>query len=422
MIASFKPKILIDIGSSTVKVYKLNFQGSVQLLETNSFQFKQDFDPSQGLAQENRKKLLDYIVAIKRKYPGCIYKTYATALFRKMSAEAGKKMIDEFYSKTGIFFNIISHEMESFYLQRGVLSKFPSNEVTLLINIGGGSTELAVVKNHKLLGEYNINIGAGVVMSKFPKLNDIYSGYPLEVVVNDVKQMLPDIKSKIKLAFYTGGELTYMLRSDYKLVSNDLFDDAHHPYKIQLADFGGKNEKIFSEIRLKELESYMPEDPKWMHGARGCSAIAQAICEKYNIDTIVPSNINTMDGVCEQEFKMVTLSGSFRKHLDYILGVKSFLEKQGTTIISPRFSVPKNPREEFVVFDGEEGMAPLDLERYHLDCIAKSDALIVCDPDGYVGASALIEIGAASNLGKRIIFTEKPQEFMLNTLPAEVGL
>jgi len=67
-------------------------------------------------------------------------------------------------------------------------------------------------------------------------------------------------------------------------------------------------------------------------------------------------------------------------------------------------------------------MSPLELERHHLSSIANSDALIVCDPEGYVGASALIEIGFANALGKRIIFTEKPEEFMLNTLPADVNL
>lgn len=90
--------------------------------------------------------------------------------------------------------------------------------------------------------------------------------------------------------------------------------------------------------------------------------------------------------------------------------------------MSPRFSDPKNPGEEFVVFDGEEDASPVELERYHLDAITKSDALIVCNPDGYVGASAMIEIGYAQSLGKRVIFIEKPQEFMLNTLPAEIGL
>jgi CheY-like chemotaxis protein len=101
--------------------------------------------------------------------------------------------------------------------------------------------------------------------------------------------------------------------------------------------------------------------------------------------------------------------------------LKKELEAKGIAILSPRFEEPKNPGEEFVVFSGEEGISPLQLERHHLNSITKSDALMVCDPQGYVGASALIEIGFAHALNKRVIYTEKPQEFMLNTLPGETG-
>ncbi len=170
------------------------------------------------------------------------------------------------------------------------------------------------------------------------------------------------------------------------------------------------------------MESLLPENPNWMHGARGCSAIAQAICEKYKLETLIPSDSNLINGVSRKEFRTVTLSGSFRKHLEYILKVRKLLLESNIDVLSPRFTEPKNPGEEFVVFGGEENMSPLQLERHHLHSIASSDALIVCDPEGYVGASALIEIGYANSLGKRIIFTEKPEEFMLNTLPAEIGL
>lgn len=102
--------------------------------------------------------------------------------------------------------------------------------------------------------------------------------------------------------------------------------------------------------------------------------------------------------------------------------MKDKLEQSGIKVLSPRFTKPKNPGEQFVVFTGEEGLSPLELERHHLKSISESDALVVCDPDGYVGASALLEIGFANSLGKRIIFVEKPEEFMLNTLPTEIGL
>ena len=90
-------------------------------------------------------------------------------------------------------------------------------------------------------------------------------------------------------------------------------------------------------------------------------------------------------------------------------------------ILSPKFHTPKNPWEEFVIFEWEEGKSPLELERNHLKMIEDSDALIVCNQGWYVWASALIEIWYANALWKRIIFTEKPEEFMLQTLPSEVG-
>jgi hypothetical protein len=213
-----------------------------------------------------------------------------------------------------------------------------------------------------------------------------------------------------------------MQLTKYKLDDNKLFEDKLHPSVISFGNFVLKNEEIFKEISLTELESLMPSDPRWMHGARGCSALAQAIYTKYAINTIIPSNANLIDGVARQEFRTVTLSGSFRKHLEYILKVRNQLIGNNVEVLSPRFTDPKNPGEEFVVFAGEEGCSPLQLERRHLNAIDKSDALIVCDPDGYVGASAMLEIGYSHSSGKRIIFVEKPEEFMLNTLPAEVGL
>lgn len=87
----------------------------------------------------------------------------------------------------------------------------------------------------------------------------------------------------------------------------------------------------------------MPENPTWMHGARACSALAQAICEKYGVETIVPSNSNLINGVARQEFRHVTISGSFRKHLEHILKIRKQLVEKGTEVLSPRFIEPKKP-------------------------------------------------------------------------------
>jgi len=84
-------------------------------------------------------------------------------------------------------------------------------------------------------------------------------------------------------------------------VAPEVFEDIDHPRMINLAKFQARNREIFQSVQLSELEKYMPEDPLWMHGARVCSVIAQAICEKFQVKTIVPSDSNTVHGMVRQE-------------------------------------------------------------------------------------------------------------------------
>ena len=91
-----------------------------------------------------------------------------------------------------------------------------------------------------------------------------------------------------------------MICANYPLQNNTLFQDKDHPFFIELNNFQIKNKNIYEKITFKELENLMPDNPKWMHGARTCSAIAQAICERYNIITIIPSNSNIINGVVRE--------------------------------------------------------------------------------------------------------------------------
>ena len=414
-------KILIDIGSSTIKVYISDGERCV-LDMTKSIAFKEGFDPEKGIEEKKKKELIDLLLQVKKKSNGTPIKAYATALYRKLNPKTKNNLLDEIHQKTGVYFNVIDQNLENHYLEKAMISKCDLKEPILLINIGGGSTELVVIKNKVGVCRENIDLGVGQINTKYIDINSGVSGISLESVVSYVKTLLPKLPEKPVYAFYTGGELTFMKRADYPLHKNNLFLDLDHPYKISTSDFAKSNKKLFRVITLTQLEKIMPENPTWMHGARGCSAIAQAICEKYEIKEIIPSDSNLINGVMRGEHRSVTISGSFRKHLDYILGVRKQIIQTGAKVLSPRFSEPKNPGDEFVIFGGEEGFSPLELERYHLKSIENSDALIVCSPQGYVGASALIEIGYAHALGKRIIFTEKPEEFMLNTLPSEIGL
>ena len=413
--------ILIDAGSSTVKVYRHAGEKPEMILQ-KSISFKSGFDSEKGISATAKKELFDLMNSINKNNPHTKIKIFATGIFRKLSPAAKISFVDEFFLETGALFNIIGQELENFYLQMALLGKANLSEPALLINIGGGSTELAVVSSGKVLERKNIDLGVGSINEKFPKINSEISDAKPSSVIEFVKNLLPNLETTPRVAFYTGGELNYMQLAGYALKKNFLFEDADHPLTISFENFSKRNVEVFSKIKLSELEALVPEDPKWMHGARGCSAIAQAICEKYGVQIIVPSNSNLIDGAARQEFRSVTISGSFRKHLERIAELKKYFESYGIEVLSPKNLKAKNPGEEFVVFDGSEKMSALQLEREHLVAIEKADALIVCNPAGYVGASALMEIGFAHAHGKKIIFLEKPEEFLLNKMPAKIGL
>jgi len=421
-------KIILDVGSSTVKVYRVA-NNKLKHIQNKSIFFKEGFTSDFGISEKNKKLLIDFLKQTKEDNQDALIEIYATSMFRKMSTRAQQQLVDDIFESTGLYFGIIPHDLESFYMQQALVGKY-NNELALIINIGGGSTELIVMKGRDVLKTHELeNLGVGTLITKYPEINNPVSGVGLTDLVKEIKEILPDIDQKVETAFYSGGELTYMKLADYTLTKNNLFQDGSHPNLISFTNFKKNNNDIFKKITLNELEKLMPENPKWMHGARACSAIAQAICEKYSIKNIIPSDSNLVDGIARRSFRKVVISGSFRKFLKEILEVKKELAQKGVEILSPRFTEPKNPGEEFVVFEGEEGESPLVSERHHINSIEQADALIVVNPKGYkgikkgyVGASSLIKIGYAHALRKKIIFTEIPEEFMLNTLPAQFGL
>ncbi|MDT7868385.1 MAG: hypothetical protein RQ894_00995 [Candidatus Pacebacteria bacterium] len=226
-------KILVDIGSSTVKVYKYS-NGKLSLALQKSLYFKEGFDPEKGISQENKKELFEILEKVKEENKDIPIRLYATGIFRKLAPETKVNFIDEVFLRTGLYFNIIDQDLENFYLEMALVGKCNLNEPLLLINIGGGSTELVVMYGKEAIERVNLDFGVGKILTDFPQINDEFSKVKLEEVVNYVKNLLPKVQNKPKIAFYTGGELTYMKLANYPLKKNNLFEDEDHPFLIEL--------------------------------------------------------------------------------------------------------------------------------------------------------------------------------------------
>lgn len=249
---------LIDIGSSTIKVYS-RIGKTVSLIAQKSFDFKETFNEN-GLSQKSKLELFAFFEYLIKSYSMTNRNTkiYATGIFRDIKEK--KEFVEEFFSKTGLFFNIISHELEAFYLEKAWVNKNCKNVSRLLvINIGGKTTELLLYENGKINGEpQKLALGVGTILKKYPTINNTYSSHSLELIVEEIteniKKQLPPNDSTYDAAIYTGGELTYMKCAEYPLGVNTIFDDDVHPYMISTGEYIKRNNSIFSEVSISDLK------------------------------------------------------------------------------------------------------------------------------------------------------------------------
>lgn len=115
------------------------------------------------------------------------------------------------------------------------------------------------------------------------------------------------------------------------------------------------------------------------------------------------------------------ISGSFRKYYKDICEAIVDFEKAGVEVLSPKRSKITNPGEEFAILETDASKDMKTLEMNHLEAIHKADFLYVCDPAGYIGASALLEIGFALACKKKLCFLEQPKDAVIGSFADLIG-
>lgn len=288
----------IDLGSSTIKVYC--FEDKLKLVEEHSIYFKNDFDAEKGISESNLKELCDYFEMIKNKYDLKYYNTniFVTGIFRNLVYEKRIELVKLFNDKFDLHFNIISHGIENYYLAKAMQNDY-NNKKVLIINMGGKTTELVTFVGSKITDTKNLNLGVADLLNNFDKVNDKYSGNSVSEMVDFVNERLSNVELEkdYDCAIFTGGEERFELLTGFNLVDNTLFNDNIHKYMLSLEDYIKGTEKVFNEISMEELYALMPSNPKWMDGARSGAIIPLALFKMANVNWIIPSDLNLINGV-----------------------------------------------------------------------------------------------------------------------------
>lgn len=290
----------IDLGSSTIKVYK--YETELKLLEEHSIYFKNGFSEDNGISLENKTELLAYFKSLKEKYSLEYVNThiFVTGIFRNLTYLKKQELVRLFNDEFDLHFNIISHGLENYYLGKAMDNDY-NNKKVLIINMGGKTTELVTFNNNKITDRCNLKIGVAELLNKFPEVNEQIATCKIQDMSDFVKEAIKDVKfdTDYDCCIFTGGEERFERLTNFDLEENTLFNDGIHKYMVSYDNYVKGCEKVFydSKYTLDNLYKLMPQNPKWMDGARAGAILPLAIFDLANIKYIVPSDLNLINGV-----------------------------------------------------------------------------------------------------------------------------
>jgi exopolyphosphatase / guanosine-5'-triphosphate,3'-diphosphate pyrophosphatase len=162
---------IIDMGSNSVRmiIMKIFDNGSYKMID----QAKEMVRLSEGMAEDNMLQpaaVKRTVVALKlfRKFIEYydVGKTIAVATAGVRNAVNGDEFIRKVIDETGFEFDVIPGEMEAYYDYLGVINTIAVDNCVIL-DIGGGSTEIIHVEKRRVKNSVSIPFGAVNMTEKF---------------------------------------------------------------------------------------------------------------------------------------------------------------------------------------------------------------------------------------------------------------
>tara|TARA_B110000116_G_scaffold31880_1_gene24074 strand:+ start:1648 stop:2544 length:897 start_codon:yes stop_codon:yes gene_type:complete len=159
----------IDIGSNAIRLLISNIivlNKSAPISTKNSLvrvpiRLGQDAFTIGEISNENIERLVDTMLSFKllmKVHKVEKYLAYATSALR--SSSNGKNIVDLILSKSGLKIQIINGKKEAELITNNSIFKFEGNHKTYcFIDVGGGSTELTLFKNQKVVISKSFKIG-----------------------------------------------------------------------------------------------------------------------------------------------------------------------------------------------------------------------------------------------------------------------
>ena len=293
-------EIIIDIGSGNIKAYSIDEEKEIKSVYLKNIMFKKNFSKENGIAEKDKRELIEAIREIQKQNVNIPIHAYATSIFRMLSKELLEKLQKEIEAETGIKINVITQHQEELYMAKAEGNIEELEEPYLVSCVGGSSTEMIVMQNGKIIEQLTEEFATGDIMKKFPEIAEDRPNLNIEEMYKYIEENLIKLpKTKCKYAIFTGFHLMYNTVAQNKMNENTFFKRKDIPYYLTAEQFIKNNEEAVKTRSLNELKERYPENPNFMNGTRGAHTIVSYILEQIGAEFYFPTNLNMIHGVAE---------------------------------------------------------------------------------------------------------------------------
>lgn len=302
---------IIDLGTNSVRfdIYQINGRGKTHVRlyrEKIMVRLGQEIFTTGSLNPSATRRTLNAFVKfskIARHFN--VEKTVAFATSALREAQKPEKLLTPILKRTGINLQIISGKREAELIARGITKNIKVPRGTLgLIDIGGGSTEISILRNKKVIFSDSFPVGTARIqqqhLTKIPPLpNSVLAARDsIQKTINSVFKKNTIDPKNIPIAFKFIGSSGTVKALD-KMLRN----------RIHKKNFSKKNlDKLVSELaplNYRELLKVPCMEPKRVDQIVSGSIILQEFMQAFGGKEISFSEYCLRDGIFDEEISQV---------------------------------------------------------------------------------------------------------------------
>ena len=254
---------ILDIGTNTFHLLITDVDGKKF---SQTFKSKTSVKLGEGAIHRDRiaakpfrrgiNALIHYKEIIDKYKPDKVF-AYATSAIR--SAENGIRFVEKVKIKTGIDIKVISGSKEAELICYGVRQCINlKGESSLIMDIGGGSTEFIIADDKKIFWKKSFNIGAARLLEIFHPSNPVTKN-EIKEIQNYLEKQLSPLKNAIrkhpvkKLIGSSGSFDTFAEMAGYRFHGKNVIKEVN-AYKFKLDEFFQLNKAIINSTLSERMK------------------------------------------------------------------------------------------------------------------------------------------------------------------------